>query len=291
MLKDCPQLTKVHSTIGDLKYLVLLNLKDCKSLSHLPRRIYKLKSLKSLVLSGCSKIDKLEEDIIQMESLTSLVADNTAITQVPFSLVKSRSIKYVSLCGHQGLARDVFPSLILSLMSPGSNPVYKVFGSISSSLQSLSLSLSAKNHAELESRPSTSLIAYKETPSLLDFQNSMHDTVSENITSSSSLQNLSLSLSAKNHAELESKPSTSLITCTETAPLIDFQNSMDVTVSENVTSSLVIQAGECSTGIYIVADRISQVSFSLGLSVARPVLSLHIVSNLEGLRNMSKIDF
>ncbi|KAJ1393708.1 Leucine-rich repeat domain superfamily [Sesbania bispinosa] len=51
ILKDCPKLSEVHSTIGDLKYLILL-----------------------------------EEDIMQMESLTSLIADNTAITQVPSSL-------------------------------------------------------------------------------------------------------------------------------------------------------------------------------------------------------------
>ncbi|KAJ1393717.1 Leucine-rich repeat domain superfamily [Sesbania bispinosa] len=28
ILKDCPQLSEVHSTIGDLKFLILLNLKD-----------------------------------------------------------------------------------------------------------------------------------------------------------------------------------------------------------------------------------------------------------------------
>ncbi|PNX54577.1 disease resistance protein (TIR-NBS-LRR class), partial [Trifolium pratense] len=54
ILKDCPRLSEISHTIGHLH-----------------------------------KIDKLEEDIEQMESLTTLIADNTAITEVPFSLARS----------------------------------------------------------------------------------------------------------------------------------------------------------------------------------------------------------
>ncbi|KAJ1427903.1 Leucine-rich repeat domain superfamily [Sesbania bispinosa] len=110
ILKDCPNLSEVHESIGDLKNLILINLKDCTSLSNLPRKIYQLKSVKTLILSGCSKIDKLEEDIEQMESLTTLIAE--------------------------GLARDVFTSLLWSWMSPTMNPMSHspLFGSMSSSL-------------------------------------------------------------------------------------------------------------------------------------------------------------
>ncbi|RDX81319.1 TMV resistance protein N, partial [Mucuna pruriens] len=118
ILKDCPSLYEVHHSIGDLSKLLLLNLKDCICLGNLPMIIYKLKSLQTLILSGCSKIDKLEENIVQMESLTSLIADNTSLKQVPFSIVRSKNIGYISLCGYEGLARDVFPSLIWSWMSP-----------------------------------------------------------------------------------------------------------------------------------------------------------------------------
>ncbi|KAI9085184.1 hypothetical protein K1719_032895 [Acacia pycnantha] len=58
-----------------------------------------------------------------MDSLSTLIADNTAITQVPISLVRSKSIGYISICGYQGLARDMFPSLIWSRMSPTNNPL------------------------------------------------------------------------------------------------------------------------------------------------------------------------
>lgn len=122
ILKDCPSLCKVHESIGDLKKLLLVNLKDCTSLGNLPREIYQLKSVKTLILSGCSKIDKLEEDIVQMESLTTLIAENTAVKQVPFSIVTSKSIGYISLCGYEGLPRDLFPSLIWSWMSPTVTP-------------------------------------------------------------------------------------------------------------------------------------------------------------------------
>jgi hypothetical protein len=68
--------------------------------------------VKTLILDGCSKIDKLEEDIVQMTSLTTLVAANTGVKQAPFSIVRSKSIMYISLCGYEGLSRDIFPSLI-----------------------------------------------------------------------------------------------------------------------------------------------------------------------------------
>ncbi|XLS82349.1 hypothetical protein HN51_048180 [Arachis hypogaea] len=47
-----------------------------------------------------------------MESLTTLMANKTAITQVPNALIRLKSIVYVSLCGFEGLFRDVFPSII-----------------------------------------------------------------------------------------------------------------------------------------------------------------------------------
>ncbi|CAK8533382.1 unnamed protein product [Lathyrus sativus] len=121
VLKDCAMLSEVSPSIGDLNKILLINLEDCINLSSLPRSIYKLKSLKILILSGCIKIHKLEEDLEQMESLTTLLANNTAITKVPFSVVRSKSIGYISMCGYQGFSRDVFPSIIWSWMSPTNN--------------------------------------------------------------------------------------------------------------------------------------------------------------------------
>lgn len=103
--------------------------------------IYKLKSLQTLILSGCSNIDKLEEDIGQMESLTTLIADNTSLKQVPFSIVRSKQIGYISLCGYEGLARDVFPSLIWTLMSHtrGTLSCFQPFGIMPTSIVSMNI--------------------------------------------------------------------------------------------------------------------------------------------------------
>ncbi|KAK7349959.1 hypothetical protein VNO77_07893 [Canavalia gladiata] len=122
VLADCRSLSEVSHTIGFLNKVLLINLKDCIRLRNLPRSIYKLKTLKTLILSGCLNIVKLEEDIEQMESLSILIADKTAIRRVPFSLARSKSIGYISLCGYEGFSRDVFPSIIWAWMSPTDNP-------------------------------------------------------------------------------------------------------------------------------------------------------------------------
>ncbi|XP_027907712.1 TMV resistance protein N-like isoform X3 [Vigna unguiculata] len=118
ILKDCPRLREVHHSIGCLCYLTLLNLKDCTSLINLTIEIYKLKSLKILILSGCSKVSLLEKDIVQMESLITLIAESTAVKEVPFSIVSSKSIGYISLRGFQGLSHNLLPSIIRSWMLP-----------------------------------------------------------------------------------------------------------------------------------------------------------------------------
>ncbi|CAI8608205.1 unnamed protein product [Vicia faba] len=141
IMKDCQSLSNVHPSIGDLKNLLLINLKDCTSLGYLPKEIYQLRSVITLIFSGCSKINKLEEDIGQMESLTTLIAANTGVKQVPHSIVRSKSIGYISLCGYEGLSRDIFPAIIWSLTSPTMNSLAHIppFGGMSMSLVSLDI--------------------------------------------------------------------------------------------------------------------------------------------------------
>ena len=123
ILRDCPRLHTVHQSIGCLCYLILLNLKDCTSLCNLPSEIYMLKSLKTLILCGCPKIDLLEKDIVQMESLITLIAENTVVQQVPFSILSSKSIGYISLSGFEGLSHNLLPSIIRSRRSPTKDPL------------------------------------------------------------------------------------------------------------------------------------------------------------------------
>nr|ABN09142.1 TIR [Medicago truncatula] len=148
VMKDCQSLSNVHPSIGDLKNLLLINLKDCIILENLPREIYQLKSVKTLILTGCSTIDKLEEDIVQMESLTSLITTGTSIKEVPYSILRLRSIVYISICGYEGLSHEVFPSLIRFWMSPTINSLPRIppFGGMPLSLVSLDLENNNNNN-------------------------------------------------------------------------------------------------------------------------------------------------
>ncbi|XP_014503234.1 TMV resistance protein N-like [Vigna radiata var. radiata] len=123
IFKYCSRLSKVHQSIGSLNSLILLNLKYCTSLNNLPTEIYELKSLRTFILSGCSKIDIMDKDIAKLESLITLIAENTAVKEVPFSIVSSKSIGYISLSGFEGLSHNLFPSIIRSWMSPIMNPI------------------------------------------------------------------------------------------------------------------------------------------------------------------------
>lgn len=171
ILKDCPHLSIIHPTIGDLKYIVQINLKDCKSLKHLPRSFYNLKSLKTLNLYGCSKINKLEEDIGRMESLTTLDATKTSMAKVPYSLVRLKNIKHLSICSYEGSPRDAFPSLILSWISPThrSRSLSRAFQILPSLIRGLSHPSLSRRNEVLEERSRSSQESSQNTPLLLEF--------------------------------------------------------------------------------------------------------------------------
>jgi Leucine-rich repeat (LRR) protein len=135
MLKDCTSLFEVHQSIGDLNNLVLVNLKDCKSLESLPKSFYRLKSLQTLIISGCSKIDNLAEELGEMESLTTFLANDTAIRQVPCTIVQLKNLKYLSLCGCKGSPSKTLPSLLWSFIYPRKSP--KSVNLLPASLQGL----------------------------------------------------------------------------------------------------------------------------------------------------------
>ncbi|GAU26182.1 hypothetical protein TSUD_354040 [Trifolium subterraneum] len=159
IMEDCPSLSEIHSSIGDLKNLLLINLKDCISLGNLPKEVYQLKSVKTLILFGCSKIDKLDDDIVQMESLTTLIAANTGVKQVPFSIVRLQSIGYISLCGYEGLSRDIFPSLIQSWMSPAKTFLAHISPFGSNSLSLVSLDVESNNMSSQIQTPTVTVLS------------------------------------------------------------------------------------------------------------------------------------
>ncbi|CAK8574855.1 unnamed protein product [Lathyrus sativus] len=244
VLEDCPRLSEVSHSIGHLNKILLINLKDCLSLCNLPRNIYTLKSLKSLILSGCLMLDNLEEDFEQMESLTTLMADNTAITKVPFSIVRSKSIGYVSLCGYKGFSRYVFPSIIQSWMSPINHlspPVQTTTGMSSF----ISIGSSSRSSHDLSSI----------TISIPKLQTLWLECGSEFQLS----QDKTRILNALSALE-DSIATTSQVSDVKTSLIVECQSQAHVSTSRNSTKSLIIQMGMSCLITNILKERILQSS-------------------------------
>ncbi|CAL8107964.1 unnamed protein product [Prunus armeniaca] len=117
ILKGCEYLYKVHSFIGHLERLSLVNLEDCEMLEDLPLNFYKSKSIETLILNGCSGFQILADGLGDMASLTILEADDTAIRQIPSSIVKLKKLRILSLCGCRLSTEDAIPKDLCSLIS------------------------------------------------------------------------------------------------------------------------------------------------------------------------------
>ncbi|KAL6293918.1 hypothetical protein ACE6H2_002060 [Prunus campanulata] len=102
ILEDCTSLSEVHSSIGDLGRLSLVNLEGCNMLKDLPLNFYNSKSIETLLLNGCSIFENLADGLGDMISLTTLEANDTAIRQIPSSIVKLTNLMTLSLCGVTG---------------------------------------------------------------------------------------------------------------------------------------------------------------------------------------------
>lgn len=254
VLIDCPRLFEVSHTVGHLNKILMINLKDCISLHSLPRSIYKLKSLKTLILSGCLKIDKLEEDLEQMESLMTLIADNTAITKVPFSIVTSKSIGYISMCGYEGFSCDVFPSIILSWMSPMS--------SLSSHIQTFAgmpspISLHVANNSS-----HNLLSIFEDLPKLRSLW--VECGTKRQLSQETTI--ILDALYAINSKALESVATTSQLPNVNASTLIECGNQVHISGSKDSLTSLLIQMGMSCQIAHILKHKILQVSLSFSLS-------------------------
>ena len=85
ILRHCTRLYKIHTSLGDLKQLIRLDLNGCKCLESLPHKI----SLEALVifdLGGCSKLKKFPEIVGNMPCLLKLCLSETAIKDLPLSV-------------------------------------------------------------------------------------------------------------------------------------------------------------------------------------------------------------
>ncbi|KAK8473414.1 hypothetical protein PHAVU_001G128200 [Phaseolus vulgaris] len=99
-------------SVGHLTGLTNLLLEDCKNIVLLPNTFSNLKSLRRLNISGCSKISKLPDNLNENEALESLNASETAIREVPSSIVLLKNLRLLLFRGCKGLTSNSWSSLL-----------------------------------------------------------------------------------------------------------------------------------------------------------------------------------
>ncbi|XP_065854257.1 disease resistance protein RPV1-like [Euphorbia lathyris] len=108
---------ELPSSIENMSGLTVLHLRECKNLVSLPDGICNLKSLNHLSLFGCSKLDKLPENLGNLKKLFELEVHETAIAQLPASMVHLNGLVELSFSGCKGKDVANFPLPPLSGLS------------------------------------------------------------------------------------------------------------------------------------------------------------------------------
>ena len=85
VLARCSNLSKLHSSIGKLRKLKLLDLQKCPKLTSLPDK-FEMESLVTLNLTCCLKVKKIPEFVGNMKLLQKLIFEGTAIMELPSSI-------------------------------------------------------------------------------------------------------------------------------------------------------------------------------------------------------------
>ncbi|XP_027350466.1 TMV resistance protein N-like [Abrus precatorius] len=104
-------IAELPSSVGHLTGLKNLLLAGCKSIVCLPKTISNLKSLIRLNISGCSKFSKLPDNLNENEALECLNVSETAIREVPPSIVFLKNLRLLLFRGCKGLSSNSHSSL------------------------------------------------------------------------------------------------------------------------------------------------------------------------------------
>ncbi|GAU17933.1 hypothetical protein TSUD_330570 [Trifolium subterraneum] len=122
-LEETP-IAQLPPTIGYLTGLNSLRLRECRNIVSLPNTFSNLKSLKRLNLSGCSKFYKLPDNLHENEALEFLNVSDTAIREVPSSIVHLKNLVLLSFHGCKGLSNSESSRFSLSkFFRSGTDPI------------------------------------------------------------------------------------------------------------------------------------------------------------------------
>ncbi|PRQ59959.1 putative winged helix-turn-helix DNA-binding domain, leucine-rich repeat domain, L [Rosa chinensis] len=100
------------SSIDLLVGLKHLTMRNCKSLVSLPDSICNLADLTLLHLSGCSALHNLPEKLGDLESLEDLDVDDSGVKQLPFSILRVRSVLSCIGCKEMTAPFSAWPSSV-----------------------------------------------------------------------------------------------------------------------------------------------------------------------------------
>ncbi|WMV34794.1 hypothetical protein MTR67_028179 [Solanum verrucosum] len=104
---------ELPSSVGLLSGIILLDLHSCKSLVRLPASVSEMRKLKILSVKGCSRLANFPENLGDLTQLEELYAGNTAIWQLPDSLLNLSKLKVLSLRRSRKVKRQTGGSLML----------------------------------------------------------------------------------------------------------------------------------------------------------------------------------
>ncbi|XP_056166695.1 LOW QUALITY PROTEIN: uncharacterized protein LOC115684564 [Syzygium oleosum] len=95
-LQECTNLVEVHQSLGRLDKLVYLNFLNCRNLSCFPNSL-KSSSLQDLILRGCLKLSRFPDILVPMKRLKTLALHETAIEELPSSVMNLVELKELYL--------------------------------------------------------------------------------------------------------------------------------------------------------------------------------------------------
>ncbi|XP_054818927.1 disease resistance protein RUN1-like [Prosopis cineraria] len=99
LLEGCIKLVKVHTSLGQHKKIVIVNLTACINLKSLPSRL-DMDSLEKLILSGCSKLKKLPEFGENIKYLSKIdLKDCKTLGWLPCSIGNLKSLVTLNIFG------------------------------------------------------------------------------------------------------------------------------------------------------------------------------------------------
>ena len=111
ILQRCTRLYKIHTSLGDLKQLIRLDLNGCKCLEILPHKISS-EALEIFDLGGCSRLKKFPKIVGNTSRLSKLCLSETTIEDLPSLVEDLTGLKELDLSGCVGLSSKSFNKLL-----------------------------------------------------------------------------------------------------------------------------------------------------------------------------------